>query len=157
MRTWPLDWEERRGGSGCPACAEGRPDRLPSGDRIFAGATSDAYLNRFAAASGYTLVFWRGRHASELTDLDPAELASFTGELVTVCRGIEARYRRAKLNILALGNSLPHLHAHIVPRFVDDPDPGRPPRFMMEDHQWPLIDADHYRSQVQALRDLLRP
>lgn len=119
--------------------------------------TSDAYLNRFVAASGHTLLFWRGRHASELTDLSPYELAAFTGELVTVCRGIETHYRPAKLNILALGNSLPHLHAHIVPRFVDDPDPGRPPRFMMEDHDRPLIDEDDYQSQLQALRDLLTP
>jgi hypothetical protein len=50
-----------------------------------------------------------------------------------------------------------HLHAHIVPRFVDDPDPGRPPRFMMEDHDLPLIHEGDYRSQLQALRDLSRP
>jgi len=39
---------------------------------------------------------------------------------------------------------------------VDDPDPGRPPRFMMEDHEWPLIDEDDYGSQLRALRALLR-
>jgi diadenosine tetraphosphate (Ap4A) HIT family hydrolase len=65
---------------------EGRPDRVPGGERIFAGETSDAYLKRDAAARGYTLLFWRGRHASELTDLDPGELLSFTRELVAVCR-----------------------------------------------------------------------
>lgn len=68
----------------------------------------------------------------------------------------ETHYRPAKLNLMALGNSLPHLHAHIVPRYVDDPDPGRPPRFMMEDHEWPLIDEDDYGSQLRALRALLR-
>ena len=156
LRTWPADWDERRRGIGCPACEEGRPDRVPSGDRIFAGETSDAYLNRDSAARGYTLLFWRGRHASELTDLRPDELLSFTRELVAVCRAIETHYRPAKLNVLALGNSLPHLHAHIVPRYVDDPDPGRPPRFMMEDHEWPLIDEDDYGSQLRALRALLR-
>ena len=156
MRTWPPDWDERRRGIGCPACVEGRPDRVPGGERIFAGETSDAYLKRDTAARGYTLLFWRGRHASELTDLDPGELLSFTRELVAVCRAIDTHYRPAKLNLLALGNSLPHLHVHIVPRYVDDPDPGRPPRFMLEDHGWPPIDQDDYGAQVRALRVLLR-
>jgi diadenosine tetraphosphate (Ap4A) HIT family hydrolase len=157
LTSWPADWEDLRRGTSCPACEEGRPDRVPSGERIFAGATSDAYLNRAVAARGYTLVFWRGRHASELTDLRPDELSSFTRELVAVCRAIEAYYQPMKLNILALGNSLPHLHAHVVPRYREDPNPGRPPRFMMEDREWPLIEEADYRSQLRALRDLLRP
>jgi diadenosine tetraphosphate (Ap4A) HIT family hydrolase len=155
VRTWPEDWEERRRGIGCPACADGRPDRIPDGDRIFAFATSDAYLSRSSAARGYAILSWRGRHVSELSELRPDELASYTRELATVCRAIETCYQPALLNLLVLGNSMPHLHAHIVPRYLDDPDPGRPPRFMMEDREWPLIDEGEYQSQLRALRDLL--
>ena len=157
MTTWPADWEERRRGIGCIACGDGRPDRIPDGERILAGATSDAYLSRSSAARGYTLLSWRGRHVSELTDLQPDELLSFTQELVTVCRAIETYYRPLKLNLLLLGNSMPHLHAHIVPRYWSDPNPGRPPRFMMEEREWPLIDEDDYQSQLRAIRDLLSP
>src|ERR1700686_5871748 len=64
LTSWPADWEDLRRGTSCPACEEGRPNRVPSGERIFAGATSDAYLNRAVAARGYTLVFWRGRHVA---------------------------------------------------------------------------------------------
>ena len=156
MTTWPPEWEELRRGVGCIACAEGRPDRIPDAERIFAGAASDAYLSRSAAARGYALQFWRGRHASELTDLRPNELQSFTGELVTVCRAIEAYYRPLKLNLLLLGNGLPHLHAHIVPRYWEDPNPGRPPRFMMGDQEWPLIEEADFQSQLRELRALLR-
>ena len=31
-----------------------------------------------------------------------------------------------KLNYDLLGNSLPHLHTHVVPRYADDPKPGWP-------------------------------
>jgi diadenosine tetraphosphate (Ap4A) HIT family hydrolase len=146
---------ELRRGVGCIACVEGRPDRIPDAERIFAGAASDAYLSRSAAARGYALQFWRGRHASELTDLRPDELQSFTGELVTVCRAIESYYRPLKLNLLLLGNGLPHLHAHIVPRYWEDPNPGRPPRFMMGDQEWPLIEEADFQSQLRELRALL--
>ena len=31
-----------------------------------------------------------------------------------------------KMNYETLGNSLPHLHTHLVPRYTDDPRPGQP-------------------------------
>lgn len=153
--TWPADWGERRKGIGCPACMEGRPDRLPHGDRFFAGTTSDAYLTREPRVRGYALLLWRGRHVSELTELQAHELSSFTAELVAVCRAIETLFLPAKLNLLALGNSLPHLHVHIIPRYVDDPDPGRPPIFLMDATEQTPIDETAHLDQLAALRDLL--
>jgi hypothetical protein len=34
------------------------------------------------------------------------------------------------MNFEMLGNSLPHLHTHVVPRYLDDGEPGQPPHFM---------------------------
>jgi diadenosine tetraphosphate (Ap4A) HIT family hydrolase len=31
-----------------------------------------------------------------------------------------------KMNLLTLGNWVPHLHTHVVPRYQDDPVPGGP-------------------------------
>lgn len=41
-------------------------------------------------------------------------------------KAVERLFAPAKLNFETLGNALPHLHTHIVPRFVGDPTPGRP-------------------------------
>ena len=30
------------------------------------------------------------------------------------------------MNYETLGNTVPHLHTHLVPRFTEDPAPGRP-------------------------------
>lgn len=155
MRTWPDDWEDRRRGLNCPACVEGRPNRTPSGRRVFAGRVSDAYLNCDLAARGYTLVFWRGRHVADPTDLTREEMCGFATEVRLVSLGIELAYRPAKFNYLTLGNTLPHLHTHIVPRYLDDPDPGRPPRFMMADQPWPPIPDDEYARQVEDLREAI--
>ena len=152
MRTWPEDWENRRRGVGCVACAEGRPDSIPNGQRVFAGRWSDAYLNLDVAARGYTLVFWRGRHVADPTDLTEEEWCGFSGEVRLISLGIDRLYRPTKLNYLTLGNSLPHLHTHIVPRYTDDPDPGRPPRFMMVDRHRPPIPRDQYTRELTGLR-----
>jgi diadenosine tetraphosphate (Ap4A) HIT family hydrolase len=79
-------------------------------------------------------------------------MCGFASEVRLISLGIERAYRPAKLNYLTLGNSLPHLHTHIVPRYTDDPDPGRPPRFMMTDQQWPPTPDDQYAREVIGLR-----
>ena len=156
MRTWPDDWEDRKRGVDCIACVEGRPDQIPNRAAGVRRAPTDAYLNRDLAASGYTLVFWRGRHVADLTDLTEEEMCGYASELRLIARAIEVAYRPAKINYLTLGNSLPHLHTHIVPRYVDDPDPGRPPWFMMVDRTWPLLPAAEYARQLAGLGAAIR-
>jgi diadenosine tetraphosphate (Ap4A) HIT family hydrolase len=61
-----------------------------------------------------------GRHAREMTDLEPAERA----ELMRVVFEVEAVVRECmgaeKMNLASLGNMTPHVHWHVVPRFHDD-------------------------------------
>ncbi len=156
MRTWPADWEDRRRGKDCPACAEGRPEWIAIGDRVFAGRVADAYLNRDQVARGYTLVFWRGRHVADPTEISSDEACAFADEVRLVSLGIEEIHRPAKLNYLTLGNRLPHLHTHIVPRYLDDRDPERPPRFMMAEGVWQPIPDEDYARQVADLRSSIR-
>jgi diadenosine tetraphosphate (Ap4A) HIT family hydrolase len=134
-------------------CAQGRPDETPWGARIHAGEVSDAYLQRADVQRGYTVVIWRGRHVAEPTELDEAEAARFWLELLRVGRALERHLRPVKLNYQLLGNELPHLHAHVVPRYADDPRPGWP--FPFPDDERPPIDPELYASDVGALRSLL--
>jgi diadenosine tetraphosphate (Ap4A) HIT family hydrolase len=60
-----------------------------------------------------------------------------------------------KLNYDVLGNSLPHLHTHVIPRYSDDPRPGWPFPFPEEDPP-PHPEAE-FQADVDALRRLLRP
>ena len=147
---WPESFYELRRGVGCPMCAQGRPDETDYGVRIFAGEVSDAYLQKAGVQRGYTIVIWRGRHVAEPTGLSDDEAARYWLEVLRVGRAIEAHLRPVKLNYDLLGNSLPHLHTHVVPRYADDPKPGWPFPFP-EDEPGP-IDDDELRRDVQALR-----
>ncbi|MGA7949439.1 MAG: HIT family protein [Thiobacillaceae bacterium] len=66
------------------------------------------------------------RHVKEMTDLSPAEQI----RLFSVVMAVEAALREIiapdKINLASLGNVVPHLHWHVIPRYSDDkhfPDP----------------------------------
>jgi diadenosine tetraphosphate (Ap4A) HIT family hydrolase len=73
--------------------------------------------------------------------------------VVRVGRALEAHLQPVKLNYDLLGNSLPHLHTHVIPRYADDPRPGWPFPFPTEEPP-PQNDAE-FRADVDALRSLL--
>lgn len=60
------------------------------------------------------------RHAREMTDLAPDERQ----RLMRVVLEVEAALRDAlapdKVNLASLGNLVPHLHWHVIPRFRND-------------------------------------
>lgn len=107
-------------------CGSGRPAETPYGIRIKAGVHSDAYLQREGAVRGYSLVIWRGRHVAEPTELDWDEAAGYWREVLDVARALEEYYQPVKINLEMLGNTVPHLHTHVRPRYLDDPAPFGP-------------------------------
>lgn len=60
------------------------------------------------------------RHAREMTELAPAERS----RLMEVVFAVETSVREAmepdKMNLASLGNMVPHVHWHVIPRFRDD-------------------------------------
>jgi diadenosine tetraphosphate (Ap4A) HIT family hydrolase len=126
MSEWPGNWADLIRGVGCEMCEQGRPESDAYGVRIHEGQYSDAYLQRADVQRGYTIVIWRGRHVTEPTELSEAEAAGYWAEVLTVARALIGTYRPLKMNYETLGNSLPHLHTHLIPRFPDDPRPGQP-------------------------------
>jgi diadenosine tetraphosphate (Ap4A) HIT family hydrolase len=47
-------------------------------------------------------------------------------EVLAVGRAVRDQFHPVKVNYLTLGNTVPHLHTHVVPRYRDDPAPGGP-------------------------------
>jgi diadenosine tetraphosphate (Ap4A) HIT family hydrolase len=150
---WPPEFYALRRGEGCPMCAEERPDETPHGIRIFAGKVADAYLQRAGVQRGYTIVIWRGRHVAEPTELTQDEAAAYWHELLEVGRALERHLAPVKLNYDLLGNSLPHLHTHVVPRYADDPRPGWP--FPFPENEPPPHPEAELRADAGSLRLLL--
>lgn len=134
-------------------CSQGRPEETPYGARIVAGEVSDAYLQRADIQRGYSVVIWRGRHVAEPTELEAHEASAYWLEVIRVGRALEEALEPVKMNYDVLGNSLPHLHTHVIPRYADDPRPGWP--FPFPEGDPGQIDETSFRRDVEALRLLL--
>jgi diadenosine tetraphosphate (Ap4A) HIT family hydrolase len=61
------------------------------------------------------------RHAVELHDLGPAEAGAYVRDMQRVGRAVQALTGAVKLNWELHGNTVPHLHAHLFPRYPGDP------------------------------------
>ena len=89
------------------------------GQLIWRGDDCRIILVNDADLPGFCRVIWN-RHASEMTDLTYGERE----HLMTLVFAVEAAIRRVmhpdKVNIAALGNMVPHIHWHVIPRFKDD-------------------------------------
>ncbi len=95
---------------------------------------------------------WRGDHVAEPADLDDDAAAGYWCDVVAAGRAIQAAFAPMKLNYFTLGNTMPHLHTHVVPRYEWDASPGGP-------IAWPDIFVDQPVADVElrAHARLLRP
>ena len=74
---------------------------------------------------GYTF-FLSKIHVEELHELPNRQRTMFLQEMASVAEAVYKAFRPKKLNYELLGNSEPHLHWHLIPRYEDDPEPLSP-------------------------------
>lgn len=91
---------------------------------IHRGALSYLILNRYPYNPGHLLAI-PFRAATDLTELSPAERADLMDEIIFGKEVLKAAVNPNAFNIgfnlgAAAGGSIPHLHAHIVPRWNGD-------------------------------------
>ena len=60
------------------------------------------------------------RHAREMTDLTAAERAALMAVVWAVEEAVRQTMRPDKMNLASLGNMVPHVHWHVIPRFAND-------------------------------------
>jgi diadenosine tetraphosphate (Ap4A) HIT family hydrolase len=108
--------------STCVACSGRWPDPA---DRIAELPSSVVYLHTDQFFPGWSVLVLR-RHATELFELEPEQRARLMDEVSDVARALMLAFDARKVNYALLGNLLPHVHWHLVPRLADDPAPREP-------------------------------
>ena len=101
----------------CTLCKE---DLKPEeGQLIWRGDDCRVILINDSDLPGFCRVIWN-RHVPEMTDLTYGERE----HLMTLVFAVEEAIRHVmhpdKINLAALGNMVPHLHWHVIPRYKDD-------------------------------------
>ena len=103
----------------CPLCSSQSDTVLWRDDLVRVILVDDA------SYGGFCRVILQ-RHVKEMTDLAPTERAHAMEVVYAVEQALRDLLRPTKINLVSLGNQVPHLHWHVIPRFVDDahfPDP----------------------------------
>lgn len=130
----------------CRFCHGGEPAER---QRIADCGLSVAYLHEDQFFPGWTLVVLK-RHATELFELSPEERARLIEEVSRVARALAEEYGALKMNYELLGNQVPHIHWHLVPRVPDDPAP-RGPVWLVE-HAPKRLGDDELAERLARLR-----
>jgi len=117
--------------------------------------TEHAYvvLNRDQFFPGYTLLFTRA-HVTELFHLDHAVRQALMEDVSRVAEALFKVFAPAKMNYELLGNMVPHIHWHLVPRFTDEPLWPRP--IWSEPHAEVTLAAAEYADRIDRIRAALK-
>jgi len=119
------DWQALVGGAGCEMCAP-RPASSDVADLVTALSVSSLYLPKNQTYRGQCALIFDLRHAARPDQLTAAEWAAFCADLYIAQNAVMSVMRPDHINVESLGNVVPHLHWHIVPRYGGDPRWGMP-------------------------------
>ena len=97
----------------CPLCA------ADGGRVLMRAARWRIVLADDADHPAFTRVVWNA-HAAEMSDLDDAGRRELFDAVLRVEAVQRATLRPDKINLASLGNVVPHLHWHVIPRWRDD-------------------------------------
>ncbi len=145
----PDQWEALVRGDGCPACAEVRSGATDEGYIVARLQISQLRLMHNQFVPGYSVLVCT-RHVPEPYHLATDEQALFFQDLMRAAQALDHVFAPIKMNINLLGNLVPHLHAHLVPRYYGDSAPGRPIDPGLRVVTWAAPDYQERVRQIQA-------
>ncbi len=106
-------------------------------------------LNRDQFFPGYTLLFTKD-HVTELFHLDKTVRSELTEEISRIAEALYNIFQPDKINYELLGNMVPHMHWHLVPRFSSDPLWPRP--IWSEPHTELQLTKEEYTQRISLIR-----
>ena len=134
----------------CPMCTKWHDD---SDLRIAELEHCHVLLNRDQFFPGYCFVFTKD-HVTELFLLEREVRAAVMEEVTSVAAALYRLFQPAKINYELLGNMVPHMHWHLVPRFTTDPLWPRP--IWSEPHVEVYLTPADYAERIAKIRENLK-
>lgn len=134
----------------CKICAGAWP--LPEHFLGDCGLTK-AYLFEDQFFAGWTVLVLK-EHLSELFDVSKDARGMLMEEVAHVAQTLAQVFEAKKINYELLGNQVPHIHWHLIPRLKSDPDPLKP--VWCVPHEPVRLSTEQLAEQVDRLRAALR-
>ena len=133
-----------------------RPATTEHWDLVAPLSSSSLYLGANQTYRGHCQLVFDPRHACRPDELTRDEWRAYCDDLFRAQQAILLVTRADHLNVELLGNVVPHLHWHIVPRYVTDPRWGMPIwTTPLSDMPETRLDAEERSALIEALRAAL--
>ena len=97
----------------CPLCL-GKDEIV-----LWQGAQCRVLLTPQSGYPAFCRVIWQ-THVREMSDLSAGQREHFMEVVWAVEESLRSVLHPDKVNLASLGNQVPHLHWHVIPRFSDD-------------------------------------
>jgi diadenosine tetraphosphate (Ap4A) HIT family hydrolase len=99
--------------SGCELC------ELAASSKVVATDKFSVILAIDANYPGFARVVWN-EHVREISDLADADRLLLNDAVWKLEQAVREVMQPLKVNVASLGNVVPHLHWHVIPRYADD-------------------------------------
>lgn len=98
---------------GCELCELAAPMTVYADSKLSVIIVDDANY------PGFCRVIWRD-HVREMSDLPREDRLLLNEAVYEVELAVREVMKPTKVNVASLGNVVPHLHWHVIPRYTDD-------------------------------------
>ncbi len=103
-----------------------RPASNDHWDLVGQLSVSSLYLTKNQTYRGQCQLIFDSRHVARVDQLSLPEWTSLAADLFTAQQAVTRVVAPDHVNVESLGNVVPHLHWHIIPRYIGDPMWGAP-------------------------------
>ena len=114
------DWEALAAGRDCPFDAP-RVEPNDFWDSVAKLDVSTLCLAKNQTYRGHCILIFDPRHVTRPDQLTIEEWLAFAADVHASVRALTAVCRPDHFNVELLGNGIPHLHWHVIPRYKTDP------------------------------------
>ena len=130
----------------CEMCEKWQTDKEL---RVWEFSQTLLVLNRDQFFTGYCFLINKD-HATELFHLGRKARNELVEEVSLVASCLAEAFQADKINYELLGNMVPHMHWHLIPRFINDPLWPRP--IWCEPHSEVLLTGREYSERISQIR-----
>jgi diadenosine tetraphosphate (Ap4A) HIT family hydrolase len=136
----------------CPLCLP-RPDDCDHWIKVAKLSVSTLYLDRNQTYRGHCQLIYDNAHIEGLENLQGGDFARFADDLYRAAGAISRACLPDRMNYASLGNVVPHVHWHLVPRYKSDPRWGAPIyKSNLADMPVTRRSAEQYSNLVQEIQ-----
>ena len=132
----------------CPYC-EQKEYLAKFGYLAFETSTSLVIVFKDQSHKGRMIVAYKKDHVAEIKDLSVEERNAFMKDVCDVANAIQKAYSPDRINYGAYGDTLGHLHIHLVPKYKD----GFEWNGTFQMNKGNLVSEDECKKIAQIIKD----